>query len=179
METETLILDWIRRFILFHDKRHPSLLTTHDIETCLSSLALLLGVPDHIPLDWTPESSAVCYALCFVYLSRDLQVSYFNIAVDITFNGNLTTAVCLGKGTNDHIAIDLNQGLRDLDYDDFHNLAISQGSRRNHSSPCSLTLKAAYPSETPHGWPLARNNSLKLTRRAGHSGMLVFPAVMP
>lgn len=93
----------------------------------LSDLALLLGVPDYITLDWTPGDSAVSYALRFVYLSRELQVSYFGIAEDITFNGHLTTAVCLGKATNHHFMIDINPALRDIEYNDFHNLATSQG----------------------------------------------------
>ncbi len=38
--TEASYLHWIRRFILFHDQRHPSHLATHDIETFLSSLAI-------------------------------------------------------------------------------------------------------------------------------------------
>ena len=40
LRTERAYLDWIRRFILFHEKRHPSELSAHDVERFLTHLAV-------------------------------------------------------------------------------------------------------------------------------------------
>ena len=39
LRTEQAYLDWIRRFILFHDKRHPNDMAEKEITTFLSHLA--------------------------------------------------------------------------------------------------------------------------------------------
>ncbi len=40
LRTERAYLDWIRRFIVFHDKRHPSELSAPDVERFLTHLAV-------------------------------------------------------------------------------------------------------------------------------------------
>ena len=40
LRTEVAYLAWIRRYILFHKKRHPRELTEQDVSAFLSSLAL-------------------------------------------------------------------------------------------------------------------------------------------
>ena len=60
--TEASYLHWVRRFILFHDKRHPSNLTTHDIETFLTSLA----VDHHVS---AATQNQALSALLFLYRS--------------------------------------------------------------------------------------------------------------
>jgi hypothetical protein len=40
IRTEQAYCDWIRRFIIFHGKRHPSGLGAEDVETFLTSLAV-------------------------------------------------------------------------------------------------------------------------------------------
>lgn len=40
IRTEQVYVDWIRRFIRFHDKRHPREMGAHEIETYLSHLAV-------------------------------------------------------------------------------------------------------------------------------------------
>lgn len=40
LRTEVAYLAWIRRYILFHGKRHPRELTERDVSAFLSSLAL-------------------------------------------------------------------------------------------------------------------------------------------
>jgi site-specific recombinase XerD len=42
--TEKVYVSWIRRFILFHDKRHPSEMGKHEVEAYLSYLAARRGV---------------------------------------------------------------------------------------------------------------------------------------
>ena len=39
IRTEEAYADWVRRFVLFHDKRHPSRMGAQEIETFLSYLA--------------------------------------------------------------------------------------------------------------------------------------------
>ena len=60
--TEASYLHWIRRFILFHNTRHPSDLTTHDIETFLTSLA----VDHHVS---AATQNQALSALLFLYRS--------------------------------------------------------------------------------------------------------------
>jgi site-specific recombinase XerD len=40
IRTEQAYIDWIRRFILFHDKRHPKQMGAKEIENFLSHLAV-------------------------------------------------------------------------------------------------------------------------------------------
>src|SRR5690349_20743690 len=40
IRTEEAYVGWIRRFILAHDRRHPSLLGEHEVEAFLSNLAV-------------------------------------------------------------------------------------------------------------------------------------------
>jgi len=40
IRTEEAYVDWIRRFIVFHDKRHPSELNASDVEAFLTDLAV-------------------------------------------------------------------------------------------------------------------------------------------
>ena len=40
IRTETAYTDWIKRFILFHDKRHPSQMGGSEVEYFLSHLAM-------------------------------------------------------------------------------------------------------------------------------------------
>ena len=40
IRTETAYTDWIKRFILFHDKRHPSEMGGAEVEAFLSHLAV-------------------------------------------------------------------------------------------------------------------------------------------
>jgi integron integrase len=44
IRTEEAYVDWIRRFILFHDKRHPSELAGSDVEAFLTDLAVTRNV---------------------------------------------------------------------------------------------------------------------------------------
>ncbi len=44
IHTEKSYLDWVKRFILFHDKRHPESMGTQDIERFLEYLAVELNV---------------------------------------------------------------------------------------------------------------------------------------
>jgi len=40
LRTEQAYVDWIKRFILFHDKRHPSELGAPEVEAFLTHLAV-------------------------------------------------------------------------------------------------------------------------------------------
>ncbi len=40
IRTEQVYVDWVRRYILFHAKRHPRDLGPSDVETCLTHLAV-------------------------------------------------------------------------------------------------------------------------------------------
>lgn len=40
LRTENAYVDWIRRFILFHGKRHPNEMGTPEIQTFLAHLAM-------------------------------------------------------------------------------------------------------------------------------------------
>ena len=60
--TEASYLHWVRRFILFHHKRHPSHLTTQDIEAFLTSLA----VDHHVS---AATQNQALSALLFLYRS--------------------------------------------------------------------------------------------------------------
>ena len=40
IRTEQTYLDWIKRFIFFHDKRHPKILGAADVEAFLTHLAV-------------------------------------------------------------------------------------------------------------------------------------------
>ena len=40
IRTEQAYVDWVRRFILFHGKRHPSALGQHEAEASLTHLAV-------------------------------------------------------------------------------------------------------------------------------------------
>ena len=44
LSTEKTYVDWIRRFILFHNKRHPSELGPAELQTFLTHLACNRGV---------------------------------------------------------------------------------------------------------------------------------------
>jgi hypothetical protein len=44
IRTEQAYLQWIRRYILFHDKRHPSELGSEHVSTFLSHLAVRRNV---------------------------------------------------------------------------------------------------------------------------------------
>ena len=40
IRTEQAYLDWIKRFILFHGKKHPAAMADHEVETFLTHLAV-------------------------------------------------------------------------------------------------------------------------------------------
>jgi hypothetical protein len=44
IRTEPACVDWIRRFILFHHKRHPAAMNVSEINAFLSQLAVRLRV---------------------------------------------------------------------------------------------------------------------------------------
>lgn len=44
IRTEEAYTGWIRRFILFHEKRHPCQMSAPEVEALLSSLAILNNV---------------------------------------------------------------------------------------------------------------------------------------
>lgn len=60
IQTEKTYLFWIRSFILFHDKRHPSTLSNPEIERFLNHLAMNRGVSA------STQNQALC-ALIFMY----------------------------------------------------------------------------------------------------------------
>lgn len=93
----------------------------------LDDLIILLGLPDHITLDWTPGDSVVTYGLSFIWLSRELAVNYSEIAKDVTIDGNLTTAVCLPEDATGSLSIRITPALRHTSYNDYHNLAEMRG----------------------------------------------------
>ncbi len=43
IRTERAYLDWIKRFILFHGKKHPAAMANHEVETFLTYLAVENG----------------------------------------------------------------------------------------------------------------------------------------
>ncbi|PKO22749.1 MAG: integron integrase [Chloroflexi bacterium HGW-Chloroflexi-1] len=60
IRTEEAYVDWIKRFILFHDKRHPKDLAGPEIEAFLTHLA----VEDHVAAS---TQNQALYALLFLY----------------------------------------------------------------------------------------------------------------
>jgi len=44
IRTENLYVDWVRRFILFHDKRHPKEMGVSEVEAFLTNLAVKRNV---------------------------------------------------------------------------------------------------------------------------------------
>ena len=71
LRTEDAYVDWIKRFILFHDKRHPQEMDTPDIEAFLTHLA----VEKHVAASTQNQALA---ALLFLYrhvLHRELTGS--------------------------------------------------------------------------------------------------------
>ncbi len=58
--TEEAYVDWIRRFILFHDKRHPSEMSSPEIEAFLTHLAVSKQVAA------STQNQALC-AILFLY----------------------------------------------------------------------------------------------------------------
>ena len=60
LRTETTYLHWIRRYIVFHHKRHPADLGTADLESFLTSLA----VNDHVS---AATQNQALSALLFLY----------------------------------------------------------------------------------------------------------------
>ena len=60
IRTEQAYLSWIRRYILFHDKRHPRTMGTPEIETFLTHLAV------HDNVAASTQNQALC-ALLFLY----------------------------------------------------------------------------------------------------------------
>ena len=70
LRTETTYLHWIRRYIVFHHKRHPAVLGTADLESFLTSLA----VNDHVS---AATQNQALSALLFLYrhvLHIDLEL---------------------------------------------------------------------------------------------------------
>jgi integrase len=69
IRTEKSYLSWIRRFILFHDKRHPNDMGAREIEAFLTHLAVEKNVAA------STQNQALC-ALLFLYnevLEKDLN----------------------------------------------------------------------------------------------------------
>jgi len=60
LRTETTYLHWIRRYVVFHHKRHPAELSTADLEAFLTSLA----VNDHVS---AATQNQALSALLFLY----------------------------------------------------------------------------------------------------------------
>jgi integron integrase len=60
MRTEKAYVDWVRRFILFHNKRHPAEMGAHEVERFLSHLAVEGNVAA------STQNQALC-ALVFLY----------------------------------------------------------------------------------------------------------------
>ena len=50
IRTEEAYVSWIRRFILFHGKRHPSKMGKAEVEVFLSDLAVKEKVPTSTPI---------------------------------------------------------------------------------------------------------------------------------
>lgn len=69
IRTEQAYVDWIRRFILFHNKRHPAQMGTREVEAFLNYLAVKRNVAS------STQNQALC-ALLFLYraiLHRELD----------------------------------------------------------------------------------------------------------
>jgi len=66
--TEKAYVMWIRRYVLFHDKRHPQDLDESHVEAFLSSLA----IHDRVSASTQNQALAALLFLCRHVLSRDL-----------------------------------------------------------------------------------------------------------
>jgi hypothetical protein len=61
--TEQVHCDWIKRYIWFHNERHPREMGAAEVEAFLSHLATDRGVSESWRLGIDAESSAVCVAV--------------------------------------------------------------------------------------------------------------------
>jgi integron integrase len=108
IRTEKSYLSWIRRFILFHDKRHPNDMGAREIEAFLTHLAVEKNVAA------STQNQALC-ALLFLYnevLEKDLNPDVINavrarkpkrLPVVLTRNEAMAVLAAL-SGTNQLIA---------------------------------------------------------------------------
>ena len=68
IRTEEAYVDWIRRFIVFHDKRHPSELNASDVEAFLTDLA----VARHVSASTQNQAKS---AILFLYKGSSASTS--------------------------------------------------------------------------------------------------------
>jgi site-specific recombinase XerD len=64
IRTEDAYAQWVRRFILFHDKRHPSTMGASEVEAFLSHLA----VDKHVSA--STQNQALSAILCYTSGTR-------------------------------------------------------------------------------------------------------------
>ncbi|MBU2918239.1 integron integrase [Psychrosphaera sp. F3M07] len=130
LKTEKAYLHWIKRFILFNDKRHPKDLGNYEVEQFLTHLAIQIKVSP------TTQNQALC-AIIFMYrhvLESDLTNMSFQFAktpsrvpevlshkdaigVIDKLNGVHKTIAILMYGAGFRISEVLNLRLKDFDFE--------------------------------------------------------------
>lgn len=75
--TKKAYLSWIRRFILFHDKRHPSEMGEVEIETFLTCLAVVLSKGDVRAL--LNQLSGTHLLICQLLYGCGLGISWYPV----------------------------------------------------------------------------------------------------
>ena len=94
----------------------------------LSDVVNLLGNPEYILIDPIPSDSQVGYGLRLIYPGRGVQIALFGIAEEISVDGRLTTAVCLGGSGAYRVWLSFSSELEPSEMDSWMNVAISHGA---------------------------------------------------
>lgn len=69
IRTETCYVDWIRRFILFHGKRHPAEMGAAEVEAFLTHLA----VAGKVAASTQNQGKALCFSSTRKYLRSNCR----------------------------------------------------------------------------------------------------------
>ena len=62
IRTEEVYVDWVRRFILFHNKRHPKEMGAEEVRDFLSHLAVERNVAASTQIGFGRASCLTCHA---------------------------------------------------------------------------------------------------------------------